>query len=104
MLGKQQTYDIGDLVTVTNMITSLAGQPADPSALTVRVLRPDGTELGPIVYPNVLLDNPAVGTWVLTMPIAFDQSGVWRVRWEGTGSLVMADEIRLPVRGTRFAV
>lgn len=101
MPNRTVLYDIGDQAVVTNMITDCDGVPADPSELVVKVMSPDGTVTS-ITMPDALITNPGVGQYEFTLPTPFDRAGLWRVRWETSGDLFSAQEIRLRVRGSRF--
>lgn len=86
-------YDIGDLVTVSASFTDRDGQAADPDAVTLTILKPDGTI---DVIDHDELDNPDVGTYEYDVDV--DQERKWRYRFEGTGSVVAADEQEFTVR------
>jgi hypothetical protein len=83
-------HDIGDLVRVEAQFADLAGAPADPGAVALRVRKPDGTVLTPTPTSSV------VGTWAHTLSV--DISGWWTYRFVGTGVNAAAEEARFFVR------
>ena len=56
--------------------------------------KPDGTE-------TTYASPTHASTGVYTHDVTFDQSGVWRYRWEGTGAVAEAGEGMLTVRRQR---
>ncbi|GMU80033.1 MAG: hypothetical protein AMXMBFR46_28210 [Acidimicrobiia bacterium] len=87
------THDIGDVVKLTGTFRDAAGDLADPTAVTVTVLEPDGTTSTPTA------SSASTGVWTATVSI--DQSGTWRYRWAGTGVVVTAEEGAFDVRPRR---
>jgi hypothetical protein len=83
-------FDIGDVPRLTAHFTNAAGVPADPGAVALRILKPDGT----LVTPTPLSD--VVGTWY--HDLSLDQSGWWVYRFIGTGANQASEEARLFVR------
>lgn len=94
------THDIGDRPVITGTFTDVDGAPANPSAITFRLIAPDGT-----VSTGTHVDavNSAVGTWSWPIPAPFDQSGVWYARVEGTAGVIAAAESRITVRVSAFS-
>jgi len=88
------TYDVGDQPIVTGHFTNLAGDPADPTAITVRVRNPDGSIA---VYDETDLQNPAVGEWTFTFPTPLANDGPYVVKFFGTATIVAAEDIRFVV-------
>ena len=61
-----QQYDIGDMPVVTGTFRLVeTDELADPTAITVKVRKPDGTVT---VYSEASLSNPSVGIWKFTFP------------------------------------
>lgn len=90
------TFDIGDIVTVTANFRNLSDVLADPTTVTVAHLEPDGTQ-------SVLTaSKTSTGIYTATTAV-LDQSGVHSVKFWGTGALVGAQEVSFPVRRTSFA-
>ena len=87
------TYDVGDTRTLTGTFHNAAGALADPTAVTLTVRKPDGTESTPTATH--------ASTGVYTYALTFDQSGVWRYRFAGTGTVAEAGEQMLTVRRQR---
>lgn len=94
------TLQIGDQPTITAYFTAIdTGLPANPSAITVQVRKPDGTV---VAYTQADCSNPAVGTWRFAFPAPVDQDGLWRVRFAGTAGVVAAAEISFSVECSVF--
>lgn len=94
-------YQIGDQPTVTGYFTAIdTGLPANPSAITIQVRKPDGTVTS---YTQADATNPAVGTWRFSFPAPLDQDGLWRVRFAGTAGVVAAAETSFSVDCSVFA-
>lgn len=92
------TYDIGDQPTVTATIKDVAGTLADPSAVAVKFIDPSGNQT-----TGSNATSASTGIWTWTFPAAFDESGVWRVKFFATGAVVAAEEVRLTVRPTEVS-
>ena len=76
----------------------LAGTAANPTTVTLRVLRPDGTTLvygWPAAGADGTLANEATGRFYAEVTV--DQSGLWRFRLESTGTVIAAAEGTLRV-------
>ena len=71
------SIDIGDTVTIELTSVDTAGDPTDPTSVSVLVTAPDGTTSTPT--PN----NPVVGTYTAT--VVADQAGRWRWDWTAVG-------------------
>lgn len=105
--------DIGDLIRFGNpsqatdaaAFTNLAGTATDPSAVTLIVKRPDGTQT---VYA---WPTPGAGQSALTKEggqtgrfyaeVVIDQGGTWRYYLAGTGAVTAASEGTLQVGRSR---
>lgn len=79
--------NIGSRAAVTAKFKDEAGDDANPTTVTIRVKKPDGTV---VVKTNQELDNPGLGHWVGRFDV--DQAGRWYYRVEGTGNVQAADE------------
>lgn len=88
-------YDVGDEVTLTALFTDLDGVAADPSAVTCAVQHEDDE---PVALTPA---STVVGTWTAT--VLPDQSGTWRYRWAGTGTVTAAEEGAFYVRRRQVA-
>lgn len=92
-------YDKGQTVQLGTAFTDTAGAAANPSTVTCKVEKPDGTET---TYATPTILNPSTGTF--TLVITVDQSGMWTYRWTGTtGTAVAVDEQQFHVLGSVFA-
>lgn len=92
-------YDIGDRPTLTFTFRDLDGDLADPTAITFRLLDPDGNET---TEDETDATNTTTGVWVWELPQTFDESGRWFARAEGTETVIAAVETQIPVRPSRF--
>jgi hypothetical protein len=104
-------YDIGDMFrfgnpsqdTASAAFTNLAGAATDPTAATLIVQKPDGTQL---VYA---WPTPGAGQSALTKEatgrfyadVVFDQAGKWLWRLAGTGTVTAASEGNVRVQRSR---
>lgn len=87
------TYEIGDLVRLTVLFTDINNVPENPTNTTLLIMYPDGTEPTP---PSVI--NPATGTFYADLSVA--QSGIYRYRWTGVGSVQAVQEGQILVSAT----
>lgn len=86
--------DIGDLVELSAAFTNLAGDPTDPTAVTLSIKAADGTVTTPT--PT----HGATGAYTYLLPIT--ASGVLSYRFAGTGAVVAAEEAKVFVRASAF--
>ena len=75
-------YQIGDKVRLTATFTDLDNVATNPTAVILRLRSPDGTDTTPT--PT----NTGAGVYIYDLDL--NQSGVWRYRWEGTGTVQAA--------------
>lgn len=95
-----ETYDIGDMPTVTATFRQIGtGALTTPTALTITVREPDGTETD---YDQADATNPSVGVWAFTFPDVIDSCGIWTVKFFGTAVLIAAEEVSFKVRCSRI--
>ena len=98
--------DIGDLErfgnpsqdTTSAPFTTLAGVATNPTAVTLVVEKPDGSQLAygwPGAGADGTLTNESAGRFYAEVLI--DQSGKWLFRLEGTGAVTAASEGNLRV-------
>jgi hypothetical protein len=80
-------YPIGDVVTIAAAFTDASGAPADPDAVSLTVVTPDGAETV-IAQPD--LSHPTVGTWQIGYAPAAAGEHYWR--FDGTGANAAAVE------------
>jgi hypothetical protein len=104
--------DIGDMMRFGNYsgatesaaFTNLAGVATDPSAVTLTVQKPDGSELvygWPSAGTNGTLTRESAGRFYFDVII--DQAGRWRFKLVGTGTVTAAAEGVLAVDRSRVA-
>lgn len=94
-----EPYDIGDQPTVTATFRDIDEVLTDPSAITIKVREPDGTETA---YDQTDATNPSVGVWSFLMPAPLDSCGIWTVKFFGTAGLIAAQETSFKVRCSRI--
>jgi hypothetical protein len=104
--------DVGDLIrfgnpdvgatVVSAPFTTIDGTPTNPTAVTLIVLKPDGTTLL-YAWPSSGFDgtlaNESAGRFYAE--ILIDQSGKWQWRIQGTGAVTAAAEGSLRVQRQR---
>lgn len=98
----QQVWDVGDEAEFGVEVRNARETPAqltDPTLVTFRALRPDGTEVTRS-WPSSGVDRVSVGRF-RTM-VVLDQAGRWTVRWTGAGAVVFAEERQVMVRASAF--
>ncbi len=83
---------LGHRPSVRFDITDVDGDPADPTAITIRVMSPSGTIVA-YNQDHATVSNPAVGTWIWQAPDGIDEAGEWWVYAvaEGGGADVAAE-------------
>jgi hypothetical protein len=87
-------FDIGDGVRVTGTFIGLNGLTADPTNVVFRLRDP----LGVVTTPNVI--RLSAGSYYSDFVV--NSRGTWTYRWEGTGTVIAAEEGRLAVRPSAF--
>jgi hypothetical protein len=98
--------DIGDMYRFGNPsqaadaapFATLAGTATNPTAVTLVILKPDGTKLHygwPAPGADGTLVNESAGRFYAD--VVLDQSGTWRFRLAGTGAVTAASEGKLKV-------
>lgn len=91
-------YQRGQSVRLAVAFTDAAGVAADPTTVTCKVERPDGTET---TYTEPTVTNPSAGAFELI--VVANQSGTWRWRWEGvTGPVTPVAEGEFHVMASAF--
>jgi hypothetical protein len=107
--------DIGDMIRFGNAggaenqdgstaaaFTDLTGAAADPTTVTLTILKPDGTQLiygWPGAGADGTLTRESAGRFY--MDVEIDQSGKWQYRLAGSGVVTAASEGRLRVQRQR---
>lgn len=93
-------YQPGNTVQlyVSFALATGSGNPVDPTAVVCRVTDPTGVETD---YSGGSITKASVGNY--NFSFAVYTSGVWKYRWEGTGSVVAAQEGAFKVDVSGFA-
>lgn len=74
----------------------------DPTALTVRILPKDGTEVTYTWPDDAEVVHDSLGVFHVNITIT-NYPGVWAVRWEATGAVVAANEDAFRVSPSAFS-
>ncbi len=94
-------YDIGDQARVSAAFTLVSnGAAADPSAISCKVRKPDGTVTTLVYGTDAALVKDSTGNYHADVTI--DQFGRWFYRFTGTGSVIAADELWFDVEQSAF--
>ena len=88
-------YDVGDVAILSAEFKNSEDQLIDPTAVTVRVLKPDGTLVSPA--PTAVRDSQGL----YHAEVHLDLAGRWRYRVEGSGEAESAEESHFDVRRMR---
>lgn len=94
-------YIPGNKIKVVAAFTDEAGTPADPDVVTLKVWAPGDLTFTAYVYltdAEVLKDS--VGNYHGLIDATTE--GVWRYRWEGTGTIKAASEGAFTVIDSKF--
>lgn len=95
------TFDLGQKIRFSVEFTNNSGAFANPTTVVFKIKDP----LGNIVtYTGGNVVNSSTGNYYLDYPIPAqaDFAGGWEYRWEGTGTVVAADEGEFDVRESAF--
>lgn len=91
---------VGGRPSVRMTFTDTDNELADPSAIQVKVLKPDQTT-ATYNTPDGAIVNDYTGVWTFTFPAGLDQSGTYWVYMVGSGGGAdAANEIKLTVHGS----
>ena len=75
-----QVLDVGEVATITTIWYDTRGAPAEPSAITLTIIKPDGTTVtlnkSNATGTSSLQPPGTLDTWVFTYTV--DQGGLWR--------------------------
>ena len=89
-------YDVGTQVRFQCTFKNLAGTATDPTSITVKIKDPSGN-VQTLVYgvDSDVKKGATAGIYYVDRTI--DESGIWRHRWAGTGTVEAANEASIRV-------
>ncbi len=94
-----EPIDIGDELRI-NMTWSVGGVPTDPTTVTLRVRKPDGTATDyPYSPSSGIIVHDSAG--VYHAPLIPDASGLWRLKSTGTGAAAGVKQVTFYVQEDR---
>jgi hypothetical protein len=87
-----EQINVGDMLRVYVTFTNAAGVVADPSGVTLTVLKPDGThDAYTSGFINIDGSVKTIGNGQFRRDVTLTQSGTWRARWDGTGAVTASE-------------
>jgi hypothetical protein len=86
-------YDIGDQRRLQADFTDANETAADPTAITLTILEPDGTEVTKAIGD---LTSPQTGRWIYDYTIT--KPGRHVVRWDATATVITAEDTEFYAR------
>jgi uncharacterized protein YfaS (alpha-2-macroglobulin family) len=92
-------YQVGNVVRCSGAFTTAAGAAVDPSTVTFRARRPDGTVTVYVYGTDAELVKDSTGNY--HVDLAANAAGRWAYRWEGTGAAPSAAEAQFRVEASR---
>jgi len=96
-------YDIGDQIRLKATFNNPSGVPTAPTDIYVKIRTPAGVKT---TYhygdapPNDQIKKETTGAYYIDVSIT--ASGYWTYRWEGTGTIVAAEEAQYQVKVSKF--
>ena len=81
----------GSLPRLSAAFKDAAGTLGDPSTVTVKYQKPDGTEVTKVYVTDVEVVKDSVGNYHID--VSASASGVWVYRWQSTGPVTAAEAI-----------
>lgn len=104
-MTENHSYDRGDLCRLSAAFSNTAGVATDPTAVVLRVKPPSGTVVL-YGYPDHADPIQAIvkdaGTGNYHVDLLITESGPWAIRWEGSGSVVTAEESTIQGKRSQF--
>ena len=94
-------HDIGDMRRLQVTFSNLAGAVADPTAVTFRIKKPDGTAISYVYGIDAGLVKSATGVYYVDFSIALPGRHVYR--FVGTGAVETAENGEFYVRRNEAA-
>lgn len=96
------SYIVGQVATLSASFVDDAGDPINPTTVTLRIQVPDGTETAYVYGTDVDLIRDSTGEYHRDYELT--TKGVYFWRWEADGNVVGADEGYLFVKRTQFVL
>lgn len=97
--GSIDDIDIGDVVVVACQFEDCDGNAVDPSVVTLMYKNSNGTTT--VVYDGVDgIERVGIGTYQYELDV--DVVDLWHYRWEGSGTVIAADEGSFRVSESAF--
>lgn len=93
-------YDVGDKIRLTHTFTNLAGVVTDPTAVTFKMKKPDGTTTTYVYGTDAELVKSATGIYYVDW--TFTMADSHKYRFAGTGTVTTSDEGTILVRRSWF--
>lgn len=90
------TYDVGDEVRISVVITNEDDEEANPTVTTFKFTDPSGNTTTYTYGTDDELARDSTGNF--HVDITPDEPGVWYYKWQGTGAVVAAEEGSFNVR------
>lgn len=91
-----ESYDIGDMQTLSIAFTDSAGTATDPTGITFKMREPDGTETNYVHGTDAQLVKDSVGNYHVDW--LFSQSGRHVFKFSGTGAINTAEQQEIYIR------
>lgn len=92
----------GSLARVSALFKNASGTLVDPSTVSFKLLKPDGTVVTKVYLTDVELVRDSLGTFHIDVSVP--DWGTWWYRWESTGQGQAAADGRLYVRNSAVLV
>lgn len=84
-MAEIQQYDIGDVVRISGVFTTLPSTAVDPATVKLFVKRPAGGDQIELTYGvGSEITRDGTGSYHADVPI--DMAGDWKYRWVSTGA------------------
>lgn len=80
----QNIIRVGSTIRAEGRFYTLSGVLTNPSTVTLKFQKPDGTITDPAINSGWVVGTPA---GVFQYDYEVDQHGKWRYEWEGTGAV-----------------
>jgi hypothetical protein len=82
-------YDKGDLVQLPASFVNDSNVATDPTGVSVKVMKPDGTTVTYTYLTDVEVVKDSTGNYHLDLAISL--AGVYKYKWFGTGAVTTAE-------------